>query len=131
MNEHRRETYPASIYVGLKEGYVGPTHDIAELLEFCGTFCRKANTTVSVTPTVFVYVRGAEPGAIIGLIHAHDARDRKGEIRRNALELGRALLEEFNQTTVSVVFPDEIIVFENREGWKPRGTTPLSRPAEQ
>jgi serine/threonine protein kinase len=65
MNEHRRRTYWANIYVGLQEGYIGPAHEIAELLEYCGGFCRKVGTTVSVTPTVFVYSKGSELGAII------------------------------------------------------------------
>src|ERR1035441_1749587 len=95
MNEHPRKTYWANIYVGLQEGYVGPTHEISELFEYCGAFCRKAKTTVSVTPTVFMYAKGGEPGAIVGLIHAHNAACREEEIRRNALELGKALLGEF------------------------------------
>ena len=124
MNVHRRRTYWANIYVGLQEGYDGPTHEMAELLEYCGNYCRKVDTTVSVTTTVFMYSKGCELGAIIGLIHAHSRR-RKEEIRRNALKLAKALLGEFNQTTVSVVFPDETVVFENRQGWKPR-QRPLS-----
>lgn len=127
MNEHRRRTYWANIYVGLQEGYGGPTHEMPELLEYCGNYCRKVDTTVSVTPTVFMYSKGCELGAIIGLIHAHSRR-RNEEIRRNALKLAKALLGEFNQTTVSVVFPDETIVFEHRQGWKPR--QPL-RPRRQ
>jgi hypothetical protein len=127
MNEHRRRTYWANIYVGLREGYVGPTHEFAELLQYCGAFCRKVGITVSVTPTVFVYSKGLELGAIIGLIHAsNNSPCREQEIRRNALELSEALLGEFNQTTVSVVFPDETIVFENRQGWK-RRQPPRSR----
>jgi hypothetical protein len=109
MNEHKWKTYRASIYLGLKEGYEGPTHEYAEILEYCGTFCRNTNTAVSVTPTVFVYARGSEPGAITGLTHGHNSQRREEEIRRNALELGQALLEQFNQTTVSVLFPDETI----------------------
>ena len=129
MNEHRLKTYWANIYVGLQEGYDGPTHEMAELLDYCDAFCRKVDTTVSVTPTVFVYSKGSELGAIVGLIHAHSTR-REEEIRRNALELGKALLGEFNQTTVSVVFPDETIVFETRQGWKPRQPphSPTSSP---
>ena len=129
MNEHRLRTLLANIYLGLQEGYVGPTHEIAELLEYCAAFCRKVDTTVSVTPTVFVYSKGSELGAIIGLIHAHSPC-REEEIRRNSLELAKALLDEFNQTTVSVVFPDETIVFENRQDWKPRQPpqSPASSP---
>jgi hypothetical protein len=119
MNVHRRRTYWANIYVGLQEGYDGPTHEMADLLKYCGNYCRKVDTTVSVTTTVFMYSKGCELGAIIGLIHAHSRR-RKEEIRRNALKLAKALLGEFNQTTVSVVFPDDTIVFENRQDWKPR-----------
>src|SRR5664279_5665878 len=71
MNEHRHRTYWANIYVGLQEGYDGSTHEMTELLQYCHAFCRKVDTTVSVTPTVFVYSKGSELGAIIGLIHAH------------------------------------------------------------
>ena|ERR1035441_3874346 len=103
--------------------------NIPEEAEYCGNYCRKVDTTVSVTTTVFMYSKGRELGAIIGFIHAHSRR-RKDEIRRNALKLAKALLGEFNQTTVSVVFPDETIVFENRQGWKPRQPphSPTSSP---
>lgn len=104
------ETYTAQIYVGLQEGYDGPTHGISVVHGVCCAYVEEVKLCVSVTPTGFIYVGDEEPGAIVGLINYPRFPSTKEEIKAKALALAQRLKDELGQLRVTVVFPDETVM---------------------
>lgn len=103
-------TYTATIYVGMQEGYDGPTHFPYEAIDVCKSYCDEVGYAVTVTPTYFVYKSGQEPGAIVGLINYPRFPASPLEIETHAIAIATRLKSHFNQKRVSIVFPDRTIM---------------------
>ena len=101
------KTHWANIYIGLRAGYSNNVSTIDELERKVQQVVDKKSLCVTVTPTTFIYVKGSEPGAIIGLIHYPRFPTGHTVITETALELAAILKETFCQNRVSVVTPKE------------------------
>jgi len=108
------KSYNTQIWVGLKEGYDGPTHIIDEIYNICNKYVNDAKYCVTVTPTKYFYVNGFEDGAIIGLINYPRFPNTKKGIIKKALELGNILMTELNQCRISITTPDNTYLLENK-----------------
>ena len=106
----RVDTYTASIYCGLKEGYDGKPHMGAEAGRICGGYCDNAGLCVTVTDTHFIYTNGSERGVIVGLINYPRFPSTPATIRAHALKLGELLKEGLGQKRITIVFPDETVM---------------------
>lgn len=111
---HHTHTYTATIYVGVQEGYDGPTHMPLEAIGICKDYCDEVGYAVTVTPTYFVYKSGQEPGVAVGLINYPRFPVSDNATTQHALELAKRLKEAFNQKRVSIVFPDQTIMLGER-----------------
>jgi len=103
------ETFTATIYLGLREGYTDVVHSIDEVEEFLQAYCdsRKDGLCVTVTKTKFIYTGGFDDGVAIGLIKYPRFVRNDNTIRIIAFEIAYKLREEFKQNRVSLVFPDK------------------------
>lgn len=113
------DNYESRIWLGLREGYTENTFDIREVRAIVSSWCNLKKQCVSITPTEFVYVGGAEPGAIIGFINYPRFPLSKAEIKNRSIELGTLLMETFKQYRVSITFyptvPGGTMMLENGE----------------
>ncbi len=69
---------------------------------------------VTVTPTKFIYRKGSEPGAIIGLIQYPRFLRMECKIKALAIGLTQILIDELKQERMSIVFPDETLMLEKQ-----------------
>lgn len=106
-------TFQATICLGLREGYDGAEHSVAEVEEICQEFCNNNKVAVTVTPTKYIYVGGHEKGCFIGFINYPRFPEDKEAIRDKAIELARILRKHFNQFRVSVMCSDKIFLIED------------------
>lgn len=106
--QYQTMTYTANIYCGLRRGYNpdGELHTIEELIESVQEYCDNVGYGVTVTPTVFVYKGGREPGAIVGLSNYPRNPSSAAQIEEHAKMIARFLREDFGQERVTIVFPD-------------------------
>ncbi len=102
-------TYTATIYVGLKEGYSGPVHTLDEARILLQEHVDAVGLCVTLTPTEFIYTKGAEPGVIVGLINYPRFPSTPEQIQQQAKELAHKLLRAFGQQRATIVFPDVTI----------------------
>lgn len=109
--------YEAKLFMGSRERYDGTkiyTEDeiAAGVAEFQGTYAANGTPPVRVTPTRYVHCDYQEKGYELAVIN-YPRYDIPIRILENfMLELGKFLLNKFNQNKVSVVFPEEIYVLE-------------------
>lgn len=103
-------TYAATIYLGLREGYEGRQHTVAEAQAACKVYCDAHKLCVTITPTQFAYVSGQEQGVAVGLINYPRFPTDKLAIRDRALDLAEFLKARFAQNRVTVVFPDQTVM---------------------
>ena len=113
--EVRIPTFEGRIYVGLTEGYDGPQHTVDEVKDICQAYCDDIGLCVTVTPTTFIYKRGREDGAIVGLINYPRFAQTSDAVRQKAEELAALLQERLGQNRVTTVFIDETVMFEVSE----------------
>lgn len=106
------QTFTATIYLGLRNADTGHIHGMSEVRAACQKYVDSVGLCVTVTPTEFIYADGSEPGAAIGLINYPRFPAEAGHIRDRALVLAERLLRAFDQSRVSVVFPDETVMLE-------------------
>jgi len=109
------KTYTATIYCGLKDGYKGElslfyTKYIKDYIDN-----RSGGLCVTCTPTTFYYNKGEEPGIIVGIINYPRFPFSEEKIKSLSLELAEELMVKCKQYRVSIVFPDETIMLENKE----------------
>lgn len=109
-------TYTATIHLGLREGSEGRLHKLEEVQRACQAFCDNRGCCVTVTPTHFVYVKGNEPGAAIGLIDYPRLSSDKLSIRETAIDLAEFLKDHFGQHRVTVVLSDQTVTLGEVEG---------------
>ena len=110
MSSRVEQTYTATIYVGMKEGYDGLVHTQQEAEDILRGYCDSVGLCVTVTPINFIYTNGDEPGLAVGLINYPRFPDAPDGIRGKAREIGWALLAAMGQQRVSIVCPDETIM---------------------
>lgn len=117
MKVKNAPSYEARIYIGSRERYDGSkiyteAEVVSAIEEFQGTFADNGVPPVRITPTRFVHFNYQEQGFELAVIN-YPRYDIPIRILENfMLELGKFLLKKFNQNKVSVVFPEEIYVFE-------------------
>ena len=109
------KTYTAQIFVGLQEGYDGPTHSISVVYGVCATYVEEVKLCVTVTPTSFFYVGDEEPGAIVGLISYPRFPTTEEEIRAKAFVLAQRLKAKLRQLRVTIVFTDRTVTLGEKE----------------
>jgi hypothetical protein len=107
-------TFKADIYAGLREGYDGPTHSLAEVWKICRDYCDYEGLCVTVDPTHFYYTNGNEPGVKVGLINYPRFPSTFEEVENKALEIALLLKRALNQNRVSIVMTDKTIMLEER-----------------
>jgi len=101
------------IWVGFKEQYDGPIHNLDELRKICQDFVDKVKLCVTINSTEFIYVNGNEPGAWIGLIQYPRFPKEEYQLIHDSFELARIIMKKFGQYRVSVVTRDKTYMFEN------------------
>jgi hypothetical protein len=108
-------TYTATIYVGLRNLSTGLLVPEPDALAIVQNYVNSVGLCVSVTPTRFVYTSGSEPGLIVGLINYPRFPSTPDKIRTHAFKLAELLLRGCKQLWVSVVLPDETVMFSASE----------------
>jgi len=106
------KTYEVKLYIGLKEGYEGWIRNIDEVYKICQDYCDEVGLCVTVTPTKFVYTKGNEPGAIVGLINYPRFPAKPGEIDQHAANLATMLMPPLCQKRCTIVTPKRTIMIE-------------------
>jgi hypothetical protein len=117
MNIKNAPSYEAKLFMGSRERYDGDkiySEDevAAAVAEFQETFADNGIPPVRITQTRFVHLKYQERGYELAVIN-YPRYDIPIRILENfMIELGKFLLVKFNQNKVSVIFPEEIYVFE-------------------
>lgn len=96
-------TYTINIYIGLQAGYNGKIYTIEDVMACCQAYCDRVGFAVSVTETTFVYTRGREPGAVIGLINYPQFPSEPPVVQHHAKELCEILMDTFHQQRATMV----------------------------
>lgn len=119
------DNYEAKIWLGLRAGYTDDYYKHREVSEIVRKWCTDKKQCVTISPTQFVYVQndetgeGMEHGVIIGFINYPRYQLSEAEIRNRARELGKLLMEKFEQYRVSITFypaiPGGTLMLENEE----------------
>jgi len=104
------ETYQATIYLGLTEGYGKVTHTSCEVKALCQEYCNRVGLCITLTELDFIYKGGCEFGAAIGFINYPRFPSTPEDIKANALALAKELKQKMGQIRVSVVCSDETIM---------------------
>jgi len=98
------DNYEAKIWLGLQEGYTDSYHSKEEVLMIIRKWCTEKEQCVTVSPTEFIYVKGEEPGLVIGFINYPRFQMSEAEIRNRARELAELLMKKCKQYRVSITF---------------------------
>lgn len=109
------ETFTATIYVGLKHHYEGEVMPFEQVEDIIQRWVDGIGMCVTVTRTKYVYTKGNEPGIIVGFINYPRFPSTPGDIAYRVFDLAQILLKECKQMQLSIVFPDETILFSNTE----------------
>lgn len=119
------DNYEAKIWLGLRKGYTESYYSQKMVAELVSTWCTEKGQCVTITPTQFVYAKtdetgeGMENGVVIGFINYPRYPLSEAEIRNRARELGKILMEEFDQYRVSITFypsmPGGTMMLENEK----------------
>ncbi len=108
-------TWWAKIFIGLREGYTENLHGFHEVEEICQEYVNAVGLCVTVTPTRYIYKKGWDPGAIVGLINYPRFPKPVEKLQEQALELGELLRRRLKQNRVSIMFPDATILLGGKE----------------
>jgi hypothetical protein len=106
------DTFTATIYVGLKEGYNGSEHLIEDVELLCQEYCDEVGLGVTIIPLRFVYTKGNENGCAIELINYPRFPSDKETIKEHAIAIADMLLEELGQLRLSIVCSDRTYLIE-------------------
>jgi len=107
------KSWDTKIYVGFEERDTGIIHSLEECASILQDYCDSKGLCVTLTPTTFIYTKGSEPGAIIGLIQYLRFPKEEWELRDTALEIAKILLDKLNQYRVTINFPKEVVMLSN------------------
>ena len=112
MNSKVVPTFECRIYVGLTEAYDGRQHAVSEVEDVCQAYCDDVGLCVTISPTTFVYKRGREDGAVVGLINYPRFPTTPEDLKVKACDLAGRLQAYLGQNRVSVVCSDKTVMFE-------------------
>jgi len=121
MSGRIKKTFTAKIAVGFREGYTDKVHTLEEAYAITQTYCNKMGLCVSVTPTRFIYTQsiatphGFDDGCFIELIAYPRFPFSKYDIIKDAIELAKIFVKEFNQMTISVIASDQTYLIEKKD----------------
>lgn len=105
------KTYWAWIYIGFKERSSGKYRgSIRKLRKLCQRFCDQVSYCVTIEPVEFIYCKGREKGARIGLINYPRFPEENFQTRIYARNLAVELKKAFKQQRVSILFPDGTVM---------------------
>lgn len=106
-------TYWAEVCVGQRVGYTEELIPSDVYYNICEEYCNKVGLCVTITPTMFVYKNGAEPGFIIRLINYPRFPEEPHALLEKAQNLAIKLKEVAKQKRVSIITPlDTILIGE-------------------
>src|ERR1035437_155568 len=105
--------FVAMIYLGFREHYSDVVHSTEELKSLLQKYVDERGLCVTIMPCDFVYTKGSEPGAAIGLINYPRFPATEDEIKTKTKDLAIELMLAFRQFRVSIVFSDEIILLDD------------------
>lgn len=108
-------TYTATIYVGLQEGYNGPTMDPLIIREHLQNYCDEVGLAVTFKFTAFIYTKGWEWGVAVGLINYPRFPKANDFVKAQAVEIAKRLMGLAKQERVTVVCTDETIMLEQSD----------------
>jgi len=114
------KSFNVQIWVGLRSEYGDHIHTIEKVREICDKFVntldeRGLGDCVTITPTEFRYVKGWEPGVIVGYINYQRFPRTEDQILKKALQLAELLRVQLFQERVSVVTPETTYLLENEQ----------------
>lgn len=109
------QSFYATIYVGLKEGYTGEVRPLAVAKKTIQNWVDRVGQCVTVTPTEYLYTNGNEPGMIVGFINYPRFPVDPDTLRAQVLDLAQLLLLSCDQMNLSIVFPDKTIMLSNQK----------------
>ena len=107
-------TWQAQIFCGLRVGYAEEILSIEKVYRICQEYVDEIGWCVTVTPTMFIYKNGHEPGVIIGIIQYPRFLSSHDVLRERTIELAKQLLTELKQLRVSIAFPKITIMLEKK-----------------
>src|SRR5690348_4274204 len=81
--------------------------DLDEARKICRIYCMAVGLCVTITPTEFIYVGGAENGVCVGLVNYPRFPSTPEEIWRKAKYLAERLRLDLCQWTYLLVAPDK------------------------
>ena len=109
------DTWAASIFVGLREGYGDKILPIQKVRDICQEYCDEIGWCITITLTELVYKKGNEPGVIVGVINCPRFPNTIDVLKEKIWTLAELLLTQLKQERLSVVFPDKIVMLEKED----------------
>lgn len=114
------KSFNLQIWVGLRSGYGDYIHNVQDVREICDKFVntlddRGLGDCVTITPTEFRYVKGWEPGVIVGYINYPRFPRTNDQILKKALELAEILRVKLHQQRVTVTTPETSYLLEDEQ----------------
>jgi hypothetical protein len=103
-------TFTAQIYVGLKHRPTGVVYGLDVARNVIQQYVDEFPLCVTLTPTEYIYVKGSEPGFVVGLINYPRFPSTPERITAHAMELGKRLRKACRQFKVSIVFPEKTVM---------------------
>jgi hypothetical protein len=119
MRIKKANTFEARLYIGSVQGYHGTPFTFEELKEEVGNLQsespKEEMIPVRIAPTNFVCGNYSEAGWEIAAINYPRFPKAEALITSFMMELAKRLLVCFNQNRISIIFPNETIMFESEE----------------
>lgn len=109
------KSYNVQIYCGLKEQYDGIVHNLEEVRQICQKYVDTEKSCITLTSTEFFYVKGNEPGFIVGFINYPRFPATYEEINDKAIKLAKELMISLKQYRVTITTPNNSIMLTNNE----------------
>jgi hypothetical protein len=119
MRIRKANTFEARLYIGSVQGYHGTPFTFEELKEEVGNLQsespKEEMIPVRIAPTNFVCGNYSEAGWEVAAINYPRFPKAEALITLFMMELAKRLLVCFNQNRISIIFPNETIMFESEE----------------
>ena len=119
MRIKKANTFEARLYIGSVQGYHGAPFTFEELKEEVGNLQsespKEEMIPVRIAPTNFVCGNYSEAGWEVAAINYPRFPKAEALITLFMMELAKRLLVCFNQNRISIIFPNETIMFESEE----------------
>ena len=119
MRIKKANTFEARLYIGSVQGYHGTPFTFEELKQEVGNLQsespKEEMIPVRIAPTNFVCGNYSEAGWEIAAINYPRFPKAEALITSFMMELAKRLLVCFNQNRISIIFPNETIMFESEE----------------